>query len=301
MAFNNSTVFGPDVIEKFWSTALNKGTTIETMTLIPGVKNSIKLPLLNLSGIVQADSCDWTPQGDINLAEKLFTVCDSKVNLPLCAQDLEKTFEGKLQKKGANNSDIPATFEEYLLMEIANHIAADNELLVWQGAPEASPAVGDCTVGLLTQFLADSAVVDVTGTTITASNVLAEMGKLTAAIPVALKYDRTYNIYINAKTADLYESAMVGLYTGSERVFYQEGIAISKFKGYNVVISNGLPDNQMVAMRSGNAIHVTDANEDTQTIEALDQSFTGSKYTFYVARWKQAFGYMIGSEIAYYH
>jgi hypothetical protein len=307
MSFTNSTTFGPEVLNEFWSTALLKGATIASMTNIPGVKAAIKIPTLNLSGLVQADSCAWNASGNTVLDEVTFTVCGSKVNLPICVKDLEPTFLGLQMKKGALNSNIPATMNDYLLMLIADNIAADRESNVWIANSHASPTVGGgCLDGLLYQFGQDSDVVDVaiSSPAPTASTILAEMKRVVDALPTTMKaeqYKSEYNFYIPSVYAQYFEEAMVGLYTGSQALYYSSGIPTTKFMGYPVIVAPGLPAGNMVLARSKNLVNVNDSLTDSQTVEALDQSSTGSLYTYFVARWKDAFGYLDGTEIVWYH
>ena len=57
---------------------------------------------------------------------------------------------------------------------------------------------------------ADSDVVDVTGTTVTAANVIAEMGKIVDAIPSALYGKEDMFIYVSQNIARAYVRALGG-------------------------------------------------------------------------------------------
>ena len=77
---------------------------------------------------------------------------------------------------------MPKKFSDFLIGEVAAQVAQKTEQSIWNGA---NATAGEFD-GFVTLFKADSDVSDISGTTVTSANVIAEMGKVIDACPSAL-------------------------------------------------------------------------------------------------------------------
>lgn len=295
---DNTTYTGKDALE-FYSKALLTGDTKSMIKLIPDVKSKVKLPRLDLANILQELDCTFTSAGTATLSQKTLEVCPIKVNLEFCTRDFEVNFLSEQLRPGSLESQIPASFQDYILGEISKNISKDLENLLWQGDTAGSPA--SLCNGFLKKFLADTAVIDVTGTTLTAANIIAEIGKLYAAIANTIVNESDLVIFVSPSTAKLYKQALAALNNaliGS----YNNGDFTLSYINIPVVVAPGMPANEMVAARTSNMWYGTDLMSDTEDVLVIPQrDKSGAPTVRIVAEFKFGVEYGIGEEITYYH
>lgn len=303
MAFVDSTSFTGKDLDGFFSTALIKGITKERIRLISDVKSKVKLASLNLSSnLIQAGACAFNDQGTATLAQTTLEVCDLMVNLQLCPKDFEVNYLSLKQRAGSNNSDIPADFQSYFLDQIAKGISAALELNIWQGNPDGSPisptGSGVCQ-GLLELFDNDATVLDVTGTTLSASNIVAEINKVIDKLPNSIVNDELV-LFISPAAGKFYAQAQATVATG-QGTFFLDKKAMT-FLGYEIVVAPGLPANVMVMTHPQNLWYGTDLVNDENEISIIDMSqTTGDKYVRFRTDFKFGVNYGVGAEVVYYH
>ena len=193
----SSNYAGADA-EKFISAALLSATSIENgaVDVVQDVPYKWNVPNVNLSGIVADATCDFTAAGTITIADRVLTTIKKEVNLALCKKTYRPMWQS-IYKSGR----FTGSFEEYLGALVAANVAAANETFIWQ----------DGTYGIETLLAADAALPaaqEVPGTTLSAANIVAELGKVKAAAPIALRQSDGYAIRLGTKAKDFYISAM---------------------------------------------------------------------------------------------
>ena len=99
--------------------------------------------------------------------------------------------------------NLPANFTDFLIAHVAEKVAQKIEQNIWAGV-NASAGEFD---GFTTLFAADADVVDVTATTVTAANVVTELGKLVDAIPSTLYGKEDLTLYVPQNVAKAYVRA----------------------------------------------------------------------------------------------
>ena len=295
---DNTTYTGEDALG-FYSKALLTGNTKSMINLVPDVKSKVKIARLDLANILQPSDCTFSDQGTSTLSQKTLEVCPIKVNLEFCTRDFEVNYLSEQLRPGSLEAQIPASFQEYILEQISQNISADLEKMLWQGDTAASPA--SICDGFLKKFLADAAVIDVTGTTITAANVIAEMGKVYAAIPDTIREKGNVVIFVSPAVAKFYKVALASLNNaliGS----YNNGDFTLSYIDTKVIVAEGLPTNQMVAADPKNLWYGTDLMSDTEDILVLPmRDKTGAPTVRIVAEFKFGVEYGVGEEIVWYH
>lgn len=298
---DNTTFTGTDALG-FYSKALLTGNTKSLIKLVPDVKSKIKMGRLDLSGILQADDCVFDDQGTSTLSQKTLEVCPIKVNLEFCTRDFEVNYLSAQLRAGSNEAQIPQSFQDYILEQIAENISADLELLLWQGNEDASPVTSlNICNGFLKKFLADAAVLDVTGTTLSAANIIAEIGKVYAKIPDTIVYKGKVVIFLSPGASKFYKQALAALNNaliGS----YNNGDFKLSYIDVPVIVAPGLPLNEMVAAEPENLWYGTDLVSDMEDVMIIPQKDkSGAATVRIVASFKFGVEYGIGEEIVYYH
>lgn len=296
MAFVDNTTYTGKDAQGFYSAALLTGDTKSVIKLYPDVKSKIKIARLDMTNILQEADCTFTDGGTTTLAQKTLEVCSLKVNLEYCQRTFEANYLSEQLRAGSNNGEVmPASVEEYILGQIAANISTDLESLIWIGDTEASPA--SLCDGFIKLFTADSDVIDVVGTTVTAANVITEIGKVYAAIPATIKFKGKVKIFISNAIAGFYKQAQGALSGG----IFITGDKELNYLGIPLVISPGLPTNDMVAADFDNLWFGTDLMSDFEDVLIIPQkNISGAPTVRVVAEFKFGVNYGVGAEIVYY-
>lgn len=302
MALIDNTTYTGEDTDGFFAQALISGKTRELFKLIPNVKSKVKMASLNLSsGLIQAADCDFTASGNATLAQKTLEVCDLKVNLELCTKDFEINYLSAKLKAGSNGNEIPADFNTFFLDQVAKNINKEITNTIWQGNPDGSPVVGVCQ-GLLELFLADGTVIDVANTTLSASNIMAEVGKVYAAIPDAVRQmgaDKI-KIFIPISAGVFYRQALAA--THPALIATNSGDFKLMYIDVELIEDAGMPVDTMVAVvPSENIWYGTDLMNDENEIQIIDMSkTTGAKTVRFITNFKFGLNYANGAEVVLY-
>jgi hypothetical protein len=286
--------------QKIYHTALIQGGSKETFEQILDVKDKARIRKHVFGNVLQSDSCTFGEQGTGALSEKEVAVCPLKINLEICQRTLESSYVANQMRSGSISADfLPAEFVGYVTEKLQEKMAADLETLVWQG--DVSLTGGTYPValcdGLLAIAGADSDVIDVSATTITASNVIAELQRVYDAIPDAIKFSPELRLYVSTNIASAYKQAVAA---ASAEVFFVKNSELT-FLGVPMVLSQGLPANRMMAAEKTNLFLVADLVDDFEDIKILPMlDRTGDNTVRIVGRFKYAVNYAYGAEICLY-
>jgi hypothetical protein len=294
---DNTTFYGKDA-EGFYANALLTGSSKSLFTLIPNVKSKIKLAQLNIGSILQAADCSFSNTGEGTLAQKSFEVEPIKINLSYCKRTFETNYLSQLLRPGSNNAEVmPPSVEQFLLSEVANKVSADLEQLVWKGNTATASYPLSLADGLEKQLLADAAVIDVTAATLSASNIIAQIGLVYDAILPQILDECV--IMLGSAAYRFYRQALAA---ASAEAYYMQDHSELRFLGVQVIEAKGMSANRMVAGRLSNFLLLTDLISDFEAVQILPQSnVTGEPVVRMVAEFKFAVGYVYGSEIVYYN
>lgn len=294
---DNTTFYGKDA-EGFYANALLTGSSKSLFTLIPNVKSKVKLAQLNIGNILQAADCSFSNTGEGTLAQKSFEVEPIKINLSYCKRTFETNYLSQLLRPGSNNAEVmPPSVEAFLMNEVSNKVSADLEQLVWKGNTATASYPLSLADGLEKQLLADSAVIDVTSTTLSAANIIAQIALVYNAIPAQLLDDSV--IMIGSAGYRFYRQALAN---ASAEAYYMQDHSELRFLGIKVIEAKGMSANKMVAGRLSNFLLLTDLMSDFEAVQILPQSnVTGEPTVRMTAEFKFAVGYVYGSEIVFYN
>ena len=151
-------------------------------------------------------------------------------------------------------------------------------------------------------------IIDVVGTSVTAANVIGEMGKVVDAIPSALYGKEDLYLYVSQNVARAYVRALGGFAaaglgangTNAEGTQWWNNGALS-FDGVKIFVANGLADNYMVAAEKSNLFFGTGLLSDHNEVKVLDMGdLDGSQNVRVIMRFTSGVEYGIGSDIVLY-
>ena len=290
-----TTTYAGEKAASFISAALLSSNTIEQggVEVKPNIKFKQVLRKLSTGDLIADGSCDFDATSSVTLAERYIEPKEFQVNLALCKKDFRSDWDAISMGMSAHDS-LPKSFQDYLLSHVVAKVAAKNEQNLWNGA-DANAGEYDGLIALMT---ADADVVDVVGTTIDASNVIAELGKVIDAIPAELYGNDELSIYISQSTARAYVRAQAAL---GYKDLYHVGQTSMDFEGTRLMVCNGMPANKMVAAEKGNLYFGTGLMNDMNEVKVIDMAdIDGSQNVRIVIRFTASAQFAIGSEIVLY-
>lgn len=301
---NITTTYAGEKAQGYIAAALLSGNTIENggITVKPNVKKSEVLKKIATGDLIADGSCDFTATSSVTLTERIITPKEFQVNLELCKTPFRADWDAISMGYSAFDS-LPPDFQSFLVAHVAEKVATKMENNIWQGA-DANEGEFDGIVALAT---ADSDVIDVVGTTVTASNVVAELGKVVDAIPAALYGAEDLNLYVAQNVYRAYVRALGGFAAagvGANGVGGQgtnQALGNVMFDGVNVFVANGLANNYIVAAEKSNLFFGTGILNDTNEVKVLDMAdLDGSQNVRVILRFTATVQYGIGSDIVLY-
>ena len=300
-----TTTYAGEFSKKYISAALLSASTIENggIEVMPNVKYKSVIQRLATDAIVKNATCAFDPTSTVTLTERVITPEEFQVNLELCKKDFASTWQSIEMGMSAFET-LPKSFADYLIGHVAAKVAEAMEVSIWRGA-NATAGQFDGFVPLAT---ADAAVIDVVGTTVTAANVIAEIGKVVDAIPAALYGKEDLYIYVSQNVARAYVRALGGFGasglgangTNAQGTQWFNNGSLS-FDGVKIFVANGLAANYMMAAQKSNLYFGTGLLSDQNEVRLIDQAeVSGAQTVNVIMRFTAAVQYGVGSEIVLY-
>lgn len=300
-----TTTYAGEFAGKYVAAALLSAPTLDKglIEVMPNVLYKSVIQKVNTDDILKDATCDFDPTSTVTLTERVLTLEEFQVNLQMCKKDFEQTWQA-VEMGYSAFKNIPASFTDFLIAYAAERVSARIEQNIWAGVNASSGQFA----GFQTLFAADADVIDVTGTTVTASNVIAELGKVVDAIPAALYGKPDVYLYVSQNVAKAYVRALGGfaasgvgangldnkgtMWYGDQPLF---------FDGIPVVLAEGLSANRIVAAQKSNLFFGCGLLSDKNEVRLIDMSdIDGSQNFRLVMRMSAGIQYGIGSDIVYY-
>ena len=248
---------------KYVAAALLSGETLskELITLHPNV--AFKEVIRNWQNSVSIDSatCDYTDNSSITLGEYVLTTVEKQVNMTLCKNNLRTTWEAA-QAGFSAFEKLPATFEEFLLAQVAAEVAQGVELGIWK--------TNTFYTGGMVQYLIDNSAIISAGSGATSgSNVVARLQSMLDASPAALYGKEGYQFYVGPLTMKAYQAA---LSAGNYNFQFYVGEKPMNFQGIPVTMCPGLNDSDCVLGLKSDLHFGTGLLSDYNEVKVIDMS-----------------------------
>jgi len=296
MADSYTKLYAGKAAAGFMSASLLSGETLAKgyLTVLPNVAFKVNLNNFNLAAAAVADAtCDFTSAGDVTYVEKALAPKRLQVNRALCKNDWLSTWAGANMRAGLDGT-LQSDFATYLISYAGSLVGQQVEKSIWQGAAGNSGEFD----GFETLLAADAAVVDVTGTTLNAGNIIAELGKVRDAIPEAVYGQEDSCIFMGTAAFKFYISAQAALGYLNQ---YHAGSTEANFEGIPLKWCPGMSADKMIAGRKSNMFFATDLEGDMTEVKLLDQTMVdGSDNVNLVMKFNAGVGYSTGADIVLY-
>ena len=300
-----TTTYAGEFAGKYVAAALLSAPTLDKglIEIMPNVYYKSVIQKVGTDDILKDATCDFDPTSTVTLTERVLTLEEFQVNLQMCKKDFEQTWQA-VEMGYSSFKNVPASFTDFIVAYAAEKVAARIEQNIWAGVNASAGQFA----GFQTLFAADGDVIDVTATTVTAANVIAELGKVVDAIPAALYGKQDLTIYVPQNVAKAYVRALGGfaaagvgangvdnkgtMWYGSQDLY---------FDGIKVALAEGLASNKMVAAQKSNLFFGTGLLSDKNEVRLIDMAdIDGSQNFRLIMRMSAGIQYGIGSDIVYY-
>jgi hypothetical protein len=293
--------------KEFYAKALLGNTSSQQFRQILGVKEKTKIGSLSFGNVLTEADCDFVASNS-ELDAKTFEPCKIALNVEICQFEIEQSFLADWMKTGSNGDFMPADFASHFYDQLALTVNQNLEYLTWQGdtdivvnpsVPTADDYLALCD-GLIKQLCRENLEVaqEITGTTVTSSNVIAELTKVYNAIPKALKSRKAeIKWFISQDIADAYALAVAT----QNFLEYTTGEAQLKFLSYQLVVGVGMPDSTQTLSLQNNYIFIADMVSDPSDITTIDmKQTTGDRKIRAISDFKIGYGILNPTEWVVY-
>lgn len=277
----------------FLTNAFYRKNAVDRFTLLPNVKDKFGMNFLNFTGTVLADDqCDFVPNVNTALTEKNLVIDTYDINFEECIETFEQSYLADTLRAGANNVELPPSFEAWLMDKLPAKIGDELERKAFDE--------------LVAEATADANVIDAVINSITTLNAIDEIGKVYSAIPGELFGDDELVIMMNTNMWKLYlqaafDTSVPQLITDGITMTYL-GVELVQAPVYNLAKGGGLADDVLLAGKTSNFVRATDMVSDDATLDLIDMSqTTGDKKIRVRGRLKFKCTYGISEEIVHGH
>ena len=280
--------------DQFISAALLAPTTIANggVEVVQNVPYKYNVPNVNLTGIVQDATCDFTDNGTITIADRVLTTEKFEVNMKLCKKTYRPVWQTLYQ-----SGRFTGSFESYLVALVAANIAASREDVIWQGA-NGTGGEFDGFEALLTADAALPAANEVAGIALSAGNIIAELGKVRDAAGKVIYNMPGFAIRISTAAKKFYIAAQSAL--GYMDLYHDQTKPLN-FEGIPLIECAGLSDDVMIATGSNVLWYGIEDLALGSQVRVLDQSMIdGSDNVHVVVEWGDGVQYGNVSDIITY-
>ena len=274
-----TTTYAGEAAGQYISPALLSGSTIANggVTVKPNVKFKEVIKKLSTDAIVKDATCDFDATSTITMTERVLQPEFQQVNLQLCKKDFISDWEAISMGYSAHH-DLPPSFSDYLISYVAAKVADRTERSLWAGDTANNGQFN----GITSIVAADAdlpAAQEIAGTTVTSSNVIAELGSIVDAIPSTLYGEEDMYIYVSQNIARAYVRALGGFGasglgaagTNAQGTQWWNNGSLS-FDGVKLFVANGLGDNDAIATTKSNLFFGTGLLADHNEVKVLDMS-----------------------------
>lgn len=302
-----TTTYAGEFAGKYIAAALLSAPTLDKggITIMPNVKYKQVIKRVATDDIIKNATCDFDPTSTITLTEKILQPESFQVNLQLCKSDFRSDWDA-IQMGYSAFDVLPKSFADFLIAHAAEKVAAGMETSIWQGVN----ATAGQFAGIMTQLTTDAALPsaqEVAGTTVTAANVITELGKIVDACPAALYGKEDLTLYVSSNIYRAYVRALGGFAAsgvganGYDNKGTNQTLGEVYFDGVKVFMANGLANNTALLAQKSNLYFATGLLNDMNEVKVLDMGdLDGSQNVRVILRFTADAKYGFASDVVTY-
>lgn len=302
-----TTTYAGEFAGKYIAAALLSAPTLDKggITVMPNVKYKQVIKRVATDSIIKDATCDFDPTSTLTLTERILQPESFQVNLQLCKSDFRSDWDA-IQMGYSAFDVLPKSFADFLIAHAAEKVAAGMETSIWQGVNNTAGQFA----GIMTQLAADAALPsaqEVAGTTVTAANVITELGKIIDACPAALYGKEDLTLYVSSNIYRAYVRALGGFAAsgvganGYDNKGTNQTLGDVYFDGVRVFMANGLANNTALLSQKSNLYFATGLLNDMNEVKVLDMGdLDGSQNVRVIMRFTADAKYGFATDVVTY-
>jgi hypothetical protein len=302
-----TTTYAGEFAGKYIAAALLSAPTLDKggITIMPNVKFKQVIKRVATDDIIKNATCDFDPTSTITLTERILQPESFQVGLQLCKSDFRSDWDA-IQMGYSAFDTLPKSFADFLIAHAAEKVAAGMETSIWRGV---NATAGEFA-GIMTQLTTDASLPsgqEVAGTTVTAANVITELGKIVDACPAALYGKEDLTLYVSSNIYRAYVRALGGFAAsgvganGYDNKGTNQQLGDVFFDGVRVFMANGLANNTALLAQKSNLYFATGLLNDMNEVKVLDMAdIDGSQNVRVIMRFTADAKYGFASDVVTY-
>lgn len=302
-----TTTYAGEFAGKYIAAALLSSPTLEKggITIMPNVKYKQVIKRVATDGIVKNATCDFDPTSTLTLTERVLQPEYFQVNLQLCKSDFRSDWDA-IQMGYSAFDVLPKSFADFLIAHAAEKVAQQMELVIWDGN---NASAGEFS-GIMRQLDVDASLPagqKIAGTSITAANVIAELGSMIDALPAALYGKEDLTLYVSSNVYRAYIRALGGFAAsgvganGYDNKGTNQVLNDIYFDGVKVFLAPGLANNTALLAQKSNLYFATGLMNDQNEVKVLDMAdLDGSQNVRVIMRFSADAKYGFASDVVTY-
>jgi len=228
------------------------------------IKKQFTIPFMDITNIIQDRAAQPQSQGSIIITGKQLVPRDYMIKIDFNPNDLTVNWQALNLNKDLIDRALPETTNSYVIMYTLKREVEYNEQAIWRSRIAFHPAHGNVSPaskgqaagdsifnkfdGLITKILSDATTIQVAGAlTLTVNNIIGQFYNVLNAIPLPLlgKYGMDgVRFHISLNTQKIFEEAQSQLSFKSIDLTEK---GVRRYKGYEVCVLAGMPDNTIIA------------------------------------------------------
>jgi hypothetical protein len=237
--------------------------------VLPGVKNKTKIANVVFAQLIQAADCEFTPTNSTVSAIEI-DVCPLSIQTSVCQYQLEQAWLADQMAKGSNSDFTVASFMAYFYEQMSAKAHEELAKIMWQGDTDSEDPILEKCDGWLKR-LCGLDVIRAAQDTVTAANVIAEMGSvLEAATDEMLTAGVNLQFKVSPNVGTAYRIATASTNTINNVTV---GLGLT-FLDIPIVVDYGLPANTILLSDPNNFVYALDAEGDIDSLQIVDFSKT---------------------------
>jgi len=304
-----TTTYAGTVAGDIIGTALLAGTTLGNngITIKQNIKYKEVLRKISLGDLVKDATCDFDATGNVTQTEVYIEPKKFDVNKVLCKDDWTNDWAGA-EMSMSEWDELPKTVGDFIIARMIAKIGQKNENTIWTGV-DATDGEYDGFEVLLTTNADQPTNMEISGSTLSAANIQAQMSLVIDQIPATLYGDPNLMLYIPLSAYKFYVQALAGF--GASGLGAAGVNALGQtakhdinniyFNGVKLFVANGMSADTMVCTLKENLVFGTGLMEDFNKVKVLDMEDVDlSSNVRFAARYSATVMYQFGEEIVTY-
>ena len=274
-----TTSYAGEFAQEYVAAALLSANSIEQggFTIIPNVKWTHTLNNAATGSLLKDATCDFDASSSITLTEKVLTVKKLNVNLQVCKNDFQTSWNAS-QMGFSEHQTLPKSFSDFILGHVIGDVAAEMETLIWSGTSTTAGEIG----GIETEIALDAALPaaqEVAGAAVAVGTIIVELRKITAVIPNRVYGKEGLRLYLSPNMVKAYIGALGGHIaagvggSGTSDMgtqWYTNGSLT--FDGIEIFMARGMTAGVGICTYKDNLIFASSVYSDMSDVKLLDMS-----------------------------